>query len=54
MEGSGGEFESVEGYVEFVLEEFLKEDEEEQVYSKEEEEEIEGFRLCLLIYVFAY
>ena len=35
MEGSGGEFESVEGYVEFILEEILKGD-EEQVYSKEE------------------
>ena len=37
VEGSGGEFESVEGYVEFILEEILKGDEEEQVYSKEEE-----------------
>ena len=36
VEGSGGEFKSVEDYVEFVLEEILKEDEEEQVYSKEE------------------
>ncbi len=32
MEGSGGEFKSVE----FILEEILKGDEEEQVYSKEE------------------
>ena len=33
VEESGGEFESVEGYVEFILEEILKGDEEEQVYS---------------------
>ncbi len=40
VEESGGEFKSVEEYVEFVLQELLKEEEEEQVYSKEEEEEI--------------
>lgn len=34
------EFNSLEEYVEFVLEELLREEEEKRVYSKEEEEEI--------------
>jgi Arc/MetJ-type ribon-helix-helix transcriptional regulator len=34
------EFNSVEEYVNFVLQEVLKENEEETVYTKEEEEEI--------------
>ena len=50
MERSGGEFKSVEDYVEFILEEILKGDEEEQVYSKEEEEEIKK-RLRALGYI---
>jgi len=35
---SGGEFTSVEGLVEFVLREFLKEQGEKETYTKEEEE----------------
>ena len=37
---SGGEFKDVEEYVTFVLNEVVKEDEEENVYTPEEEEEI--------------
>ena len=37
---SGGEFKSVEEYVAFVLEEVLSGEEEETVYTPEEEEEI--------------
>jgi len=37
---SGGEFKSVEDYVEFVLREVVKEEEEEYAYTPEEEEEI--------------
>ncbi len=37
---SGGEFKTVEEYIEFVLTEILKEDEPEQAYTPEEEEEI--------------
>jgi len=42
VDGSGGEFKSVENYVDFVLREVVKEEEEEekQSYTKEEEEEI--------------
>jgi len=40
VEASSGEFKNVEEYVEFVLEEVVKEEEPEQVYSPEEEEEI--------------
>ena len=41
VEASNGEFKNVEEYVEFVLQEVVKEEEEpEQVYSPEEEEEI--------------
>jgi len=40
VEESEGEFKSVEEFVEFVLEEVLKEEEEEPVYTPEEEEEI--------------
>ena len=38
----GGEFKSVDDYVEFILKEVIKEDEEEEktTYTKEEEEEI--------------
>ena len=39
VEESGGEFQSVEEYVEFVLTEIIKE-EPEEVYTPEEEEEI--------------
>ena len=39
VEASSGEFKNVEEYVEFVLQEVVKE-ESEQVYSPEEEEEI--------------
>ncbi|HDJ26338.1 MAG TPA: CopG family transcriptional regulator [Candidatus Bathyarchaeota archaeon] len=39
VEESGGEFKSVEEYVTFILEEFVKE-EEEAVFTPEEEEEI--------------
>ena len=37
---SGGEFKSVEEYVEFVLREIVKEEEEEFEYTPEEEEKI--------------
>ena len=37
---SGGEFKDAEEYVTFVLSEVVKEDEEENVYTPEEEEEI--------------
>jgi len=40
VEESGGEFKRVEEFVEFVLEEVLREEEEEPVYTPEEEEEI--------------
>jgi len=40
VEESGGEFKSVEEYIVFVLEELVKEEEEGEVYSPEEEEEI--------------
>jgi len=39
VEESGGEFKSVEEYVTFILEELLRE-EEESVFTPEEEEEI--------------
>lgn len=37
---SNGEFKDVEDYVEFVLREIVKDEEEEQKYSKEDEEKI--------------
>jgi len=40
VEESGGEFKSVEDYVDFVLREVVKEENEEETYTKEEEEEI--------------
>ena len=40
VEESGGEFKSVEEYVVFVLEEVLREEEAESVFTPEEEEEI--------------
>ena len=40
VEESSGAFKSVEDFVEFVLREILSEEEEEPVYSPEEEEEI--------------
>ena len=40
VQDSGGEFKSVEDYVEFVLREIVKEEEEKETYTKEEEEEI--------------
>ena len=40
VEQSEGEFKSVEEYVEFVLQEVVKEEEPQQVYTPEEEEEI--------------
>ena len=40
VRASQGEFKSVEDYVEFVLNEVLKEESEETVYTPEEEEEI--------------
>ena len=47
---SGGEFTSVEDFVEFVLTEVLKEDEPEQAYTPEKEEEIKE-RLRRLGYI---
>jgi len=49
VDRSEGEFKSVEEYVEFVLEELLKE-EEGPVYTEEEEEEIKR-RLRALGYI---
>jgi len=40
IEESGGEFKSVEEFIEFVLREVLEEGGEESVYTPEEEEEI--------------
>lgn len=40
VQDSGGEFKSVEDYVEFVLREIVKEEEGKETYTKEEEEEI--------------
>ena len=40
VRASQGEFKSVEDYVEFVLNEVLKEEPEETAYTPEEEEEI--------------
>ena len=40
VDESGGEFKSVEDYVEFVLREIVKEEDEGQAYTKEDEEEI--------------
>ena len=40
IEESGGEFETIEEYIEFIITEFLKKDEPEQVYTPEEEEEM--------------
>lgn len=47
---SKGEFKSVEGYVEFVLKEFLKEQGREETYTREEEELIKK-RLRRLGYI---
>jgi len=49
VDESEGEFKNVEEYIEFVLKELLKE-EEEQVYTPEEEEEIKK-RLRALGYI---
>ncbi len=40
VEESLGEFKSVEEYIEFVLNEIVKEEEETEAYTPEEEEEI--------------
>ena len=40
VEESGGEFKSVDDFVEFVLKEVLEEEVEERAYTPEEEEEI--------------
>lgn len=50
VEESGGEFKSVEDYVVFVLEEVLREEEAETVFTPEEEEEIKR-RLRALGYI---
>lgn len=50
IEKSQGEFENIEEYVEFVLEELLREEDLEHVYSKEEEEKIKE-RLRQLGYI---
>ncbi|MCD6465767.1 CopG family transcriptional regulator [Candidatus Bathyarchaeota archaeon] len=50
IEESGGAFKSVEDYIEFVLEELLKEEEEETPFTPEEEEEIKK-RLRALGYI---
>ena len=50
VDESGGEFKTVEEYIEFILTEILREDEPEQVYTLEEEEEIKE-RLRRLGYI---
>jgi len=40
VDESGGEFKTVEEYIEFILTELLREEEPEQAYTPEEEEEI--------------
>jgi len=50
VEESGGEFKSVEEFVVFVLEEVLREEEAESVFTPEEEEEIKR-RLRALGYI---
>ena len=51
VDESGGAFKSVEEYIEFVLEELLKEEEEEETpFTPEEEEEIKR-RLKALGYI---
>ena len=50
IDESGGEFQTVEEFIEFVLTEVLREDEPEQAYTPEEEEEIKE-RLRRLGYI---
>ena len=50
IDESGGEFQTVEEFIEFVLTEVLREDEPEQPYTPEEEEEIKE-RLRALGYI---
>ena len=50
VDESGGEFKTVEEFIEFVLTEVLREEEPEQVYTAEEEEEIKE-RLRRLGYI---
>lgn len=46
VDESGGEFKTVEEYIKFVLTEFLREEELEQVYTHEEEK---GIKVNLMI-----
>jgi len=50
VDESRGEFKTIEEYIEFILTELLKEDEQEQAYTHEEEEEIKE-RLRRLGYI---
>jgi len=50
VDESGGEFKTVEEYIEFILTELLREEEPEQAYTPEEEEEIKE-RLRRLGYI---
>jgi len=50
VDESGGEFKTVSEYVEFVLTELLKDENEAQVYTQEDEEEIKK-RLRALGYI---
>ena len=50
VDESGGEFKTVEEYIEFILTELLREEEPKQVYTPEEEEEIKE-RLRRLGYI---
>lgn len=50
VDESKGEFQNVEEYIEFVLKELLKDENEEQPYTPEEEEEIKK-RLRALGYI---
>jgi Arc/MetJ-type ribon-helix-helix transcriptional regulator len=50
IDESGGEFKTVEEFIEFILTEILREDEKEQAYTPEEEEEIKE-RLRRLGYI---
>ena len=40
VEESKGEFKDVEGYIIFVIEEIVREEESEKIFTKEDEEEI--------------
>jgi Arc/MetJ-type ribon-helix-helix transcriptional regulator len=50
VDESGGEFKTIEEYIEFILTEILRENDKEEIYTPEEEEEIKE-RLRRLGYI---